>query len=164
MLHQMVYKLIKDAACSLFLEVVQPLLPFHLRLVCCIKGIHDGPVLVCLLHVDLGPHIITTGVLSEEDDALCGGEFIILWLLRNGLLLLLLLVPLLLLLLLLMVLLMVLLMSHQLERWLRTECVLPWHVEIIDEADSLLLGVLRSVLVLCSSLEVALKDLLSVDG
>jgi len=55
-------------------------------------------------------------------------------------------------------------LPHELKWWLGTECVLSWHVKIIDEADSLLLGFHWSVFVFGSSLEVAFNDILNTIG
>ena len=52
-------------------------------------------------------------------------------------------------------------LSDKLKWWLRPKRILLRHIEIIDEAHSLMLGILGLVLVLCSSLEVTLNDVLS---
>jgi len=51
-------------------------------------------------------------------------------------------------------------LTDQLKRRLRTESIFAWHVKVIDEANSLALGVLRLVLVTNSSLKVTLNDIL----
>lgn len=55
-------------------------------------------------------------------------------------------------------------LTDELEGRLRSIGVFPGHVEVIDEADNLLLTVLRSVFVLGSPLKVSLDDALSALG
>jgi hypothetical protein len=52
-------------------------------------------------------------------------------------------------------------LSDELKRRMRTEGVLLGHVQVVDEADCLGLSILRTILVLGTSLKVGLNDLLS---
>jgi len=51
-------------------------------------------------------------------------------------------------------------LSDELERRLGTECILSWHIKIIDEANTLLPGFKWLILILSLSLEVALNYIL----
>ena len=51
-------------------------------------------------------------------------------------------------------------LSDQLKRWLRSEGILSWHIEIIDEAYCLLFSFHWPILVLGLSLEIRLDNFL----
>lgn len=55
-------------------------------------------------------------------------------------------------------------LTEQLERWLRSIAVFSWHVEVINEADGLDVGVLWLELVVGSLVEVALNYFLAALG
>ena len=55
-------------------------------------------------------------------------------------------------------------LTYQLKRRLRTVGVLLWHVEIVNKANSLELGILWLIFIVCSSVEVALDHLLCSIG